>query len=316
MNITLVYSTARPAPRFDWFFDSFARCGGREQVNQIIVVDFFAQVCDAWTSEDCIARYKEVMNAAGSMFRPIVQWVPPKPNVWNGKYRLTPRNWWAVANARNTGLCLCKNDYVVFIDDRCVLVNTFMDAVREAAANNYAVCGTYEKRDGMEVDNGVITNPGNITGKDSRAEVAQGRKMICPGTWMFGHAFGLPTEWMLTVNGVDESWDSVSMEDTHFGQMLTNNHYPIYHDPRMAMVEDRSPSSPPHDMMRSSKEKHPSDKADKTHTLIKKLWDNKRSTHQWDLRKIREQALMGIPFPVPTGPTHDWFDNQPLSEMK
>ena len=312
--ISVAYITARPEPRFDWFFDSLARQSGLEQVTQIIIVDFFAQTCDDWTTEDCIRRYQSVMDAS-KHFKPIVRWVPPKPNVWGGKHRLTPVNWWHTAAARNTALIYCKNDFIAYLDDRCVLEPTWLDAVREARDKQYVVCGTYEKRNGLAVKNGSIVSDGDVVGKDGRASLAQGRKMICPGSWVFGCTFALPTEWMLQVNGVDESWDSVSMEDTHFGQMLENNNYPIFHDPRMKMIEDRSPSAPAHNMKRSSKEKHPNDKSDKTHKLIEKLWGKTSSSHLWNLRDIRSSVLAGNFPPIPTGPTHDWFDGQELREM-
>lgn len=315
--ITLVYTTARQQCRFDWFFDSLYNCSRREIITQVIIIDFFAQACDGWTSSDVERRKQEVIKAARkvTILGIPVEHHAPKPNVWAGPYRLTPRNWWSKPSDLNTGLCYTKGDYVVFSDDRCVLLPTFLDAVHEAKEGNYAVCGTYEKRVGMEVNDGNIITDGETIGRDSRAEVAKGRKMICPGTWMFGHAFGLPTEWMLEVNGVDESWCSVSMEDTHFGQMLDNNRKVIYHDPRMAQVQDRTPDACSYDMKRSSKEKHPNDKNDKTHKLIEKLWHNKQSAHPWDFQAIRKQILMGGLFPIPIQPTFDEFDGQKLADM-
>lgn len=322
--ITIAYITARPEPRFDWFFDSLSKQSGLSEVSQIIIVDFFAQVCDEWTSEDCIRRYQSVMNAA-KQFKPIVKWVPPKPNVWAGKHRLTPRNWWHMSTARNTALIHCKNDFIAYLDDRCVLDVTWLDAVREANEKQYVVCGTFEKRinigciDGNIQIKGIssqdICKSGDSVGQDSRACIAQDRKMICPGSWVFGCTFALPTEWMLQVNGVDESWDSVSMEDSHFGQMLENNSFPIFHDPRMKIIEDRTGGVRGHDMKRSSKEKHPNDKNDKFHKLIDKLWHNKFSSHLWNLRAIRNSVLAGNFPPIPTSSTHDWFDSQPLKEM-
>jgi len=317
-QISLIYTTARKNPRFDWLFSSLVRCSYRELIGQIVIVDFFAQPCDDWTDIDVAKRRNEVL-AASKSFTSLtpaeIQWQPPKPNVWAGKFRITPRNWWHKSTALNTGLCLAKHDYLVFSDDRCIFKQTFLDAVKEAIENKYAVCGTYEKRIGMEYADGVITHEGTITGSDSRVTVAQGRKMMCPGTWMFGHAFGLPTEWMLAVNGVDELWDSVSMEDTHFGQMLENNSYTIYHDPRMAQIQDRTPEVGGHDMKRSSKEKHPNDKDDKTHSLIKKLWDRKRSSNPFNFSDMRKTVLAGGLFPIPLGPHQDWFDGQNLKDM-
>lgn len=314
--ISLVYVTARPDFKPEWFFDSICLQAGLVSLGQIIIIDFFAQACDGFTESDVEKRKNNILGLAdrNGVYN-ITEWHPPKPNVWGGKYRLTKNNWWHVAACRNTGLCYAKHDFITFLDDRCVLMPTWMDAAREAEENKYAVCGTYEKRDGMVVTDGVITHGGIITGEDGRFKHAEGNKMTAPGQWMYGCTFGLPTEWMLSVNGVDESWDSVSMEDTHFGQMLQNNGYPIYFDPRMKMIEDRSPIAPPHNMKRESKEKHPNDTSDKTHTLIKAIWNNKRSDYNHDLREQRRIILSGGHFPIPESPTVDWFDSQPLREM-
>jgi len=312
--ITIGYITSRLEPRFEWLFDSLKRCGGVEHVTQIILVDQYAEAFDNWTQNDVEKRRRYTMrDAIKAGLSHLITWRPPKPNVWNGRHRLTPRNWWGAANARNTALCLCKNDFIAYLDDRCVLGTTWIDAIREAKEKRYAVCGTYEKHTNMVVEDGIVVSPGETIGRDGRADIALGRKMICPGTWMYGCTFALPVEWMLRVNGVDESWDSVSMEDTHFGQMLENNGYPIYHDPRMSMIEDRTTNE--HGMKRSSKELHPNDKNDKTHKLMERLWNNKCAGHAWNLGKIRDDVLSGLPFPVPTEPVQDWFDGEALAEM-
>lgn len=318
-SLTMVFTTARPRPRFDWFFDSLFNCGGREVINQIIIIDLFAQAFDSWTELDVAKRREEVYAADNPFMLAMpncqIDWKPTKPNVWSGKYRLTPRNWWDKPAAINTGLCLCKSDYIAFVDDRCVLSNTSLDAIREAMENNYAVCGTYSKHVGLAVSDGVVVSHGQITGVDGRAEIVKGAKFKCHGQWMYGHAVALPTEWMLNVNGCDESWCSVSMEDAHFGQMLENNGYPIYHDPRWRTTQDRTPAACEYDMKRSSKEKHPNDKNDKTHKLIERLWNNKQAAHQWNMREIRRSVMAGNPWPIPNSPTEDWFDGQKLSEM-
>lgn len=197
-----------------------------------------------------------------------------------------------------------------------------MDGVYEAFQKNYVVCGTYEKRTGMVVRDGQIIDGGKTIGTDSRMTGMEGQnfKRQAPGAWVFGCTFALPVEWMLQVNGFDESWDSVSMEDVHFGRMLENNSFPIFFDSRMKMIEDRSgteiyPKNREHDMKRSSKERHPHDKNDKTHKLIDMLWGNKRSAHAWDLTTIRNNILSGKSYPIPRQPTHDFFDSQPLIEM-
>ncbi len=321
MSVTLCYSTARPSPELSWFFDSLKHNSHLEEIGQIIICDLYAEEFAGWSAEDARQSVIRACDAAGK-FASITQVVPPKPNVWAGRYRLTPRNWWAKPDFLNTCICYARGSYLVFLDDRCALEPTFMDAVHEAAANNYCVAGVYSKQVGMVVRDGKIISLGKTMATDSRmeGETDLNRRRPCPGEWMFGCAFGVPLEYALRVNGVDESWSGVSMEDTHFGKMLENNGFPIYHDGRMKMVEDRTPfeqdpNCREHDMKRSSKEKHPHDHNDKTWTLKRKLWGNKASVHPWNMREIRESVLHGNAFPIPRTPTHDFFDSQPLSEM-
>lgn len=319
--ITIAYISARPEPRIEWFLQSLALCNRLDLVSQIVIVDKFAAAYDGWTERDVAHARNHIYDNAGR-FRNIVQHVPPKPSVWSGPYRMTPRDWWSASSYRNTALCHAKSPFIAYLDDRCVLAPTWMDAVVEAMQKNYVVCGTYEKREGMVVREGKIVTEGTLMATDPRmnGEPNPQRRRACSGEWLFGCTFALPTEWMLQVNGFDESWDSVSMEDTHFGKMLENNTHPIFHDGRMKMIEDRTPreqdaASREHDMKRSSKEKHPNDREDKTHQLIRRLWSNKRSAHPWDMRVIRNNILRGGTFPVPLQPTHDWFDGQPLNQM-
>lgn len=322
--ITLCYSTARPAPMLEWFFDSLKHNNYLDEIGQIIIVDRFAEACDGWTEDDARRAVVRTCDVAGK-FANITQVVPPKPCVWSGKHRLTPRNWWSASSYRNTALCYATGDYIVFLDDRCVVMPTFMDAVHEAREKQYVVGGCYEKHRGLVVKDGYIVHSVERTATDCRmnepAAIANPhRRRPIKGDDLFGCAFGLPVPWMLQVNGQDESWDSISFEDCHFGKMLENNGFPICHDGRMKMVEDRTPaeqdsSCREHDMKRSSKEKHPHDTNDKTHTLKRKLWGNKRAVHQWNMREIRENVLRGGSFPPAFGPSFDWFDGQKLKDM-
>ena len=246
----------------------------------------------------------------------------PKPNVWQGPHRLTREDWWAASNSRNTGLCLCKTEWIAFVDDRCVLLPTWMHAVEDAMNGDYAVCGYYQKRVGMTVDQGVIKHGGIITGEDSRMDYVKkywrGLKnpYTCGGEWTYGCTLAIPTEWALTVNGFDETCDGLGMEDSIFGLMVANNGYPIKYDTRFAMVEDRTPpasESGNHGYIRhTDKGVSPNDKS---HAMLAMLREKKRAMHQWDLRKVRADVLAGNPFPIPTGPETDWFDGEPLKDM-
>ncbi len=314
--ITLGFITARKKPNIDWFLQSLCRQSGFGVVRQIVIVDYFAQACDGWTEDDVAGRREMILKCAydAGLYN-MTQWVPPHPNVWGGKYRLPKDPWWHASTCRNTVFCYATQPFVTCTDDRCVLMPSWLDAVNESRINNYIVCGSYEKRTGMTVDNGVITHGGIVTGEDSRLKIAKGNRMKAPGSWMFGCTFGLPLEWALEVNGQEELMDGLSMEDVIFGCHLENNGRPLFYDPRMHIVEDRTPSELGEPMKRTSKERHPHDLQDKGHEAWRRFAKLKRTEHPLDLRKVREEVLSGKPFPIPTEPQKDWFDQQPIKDM-
>jgi hypothetical protein len=305
--LTIAYITARTQCKIDWFFDSLRlqRC---DIVKQIIVVDYFAQACDAWTEEDVERRRAEVFKMAGD-FAGIVEWVPPKPNVWAGKHRITAVPWWHVSACRNTALCLARGDFVVFLDDRCVLAPTWLQAVRDAMAGQYAVCGSYSKWHGVAVENGVITDPGTFDSRDARDD-GKGIRNCFGSFW--GGTYGMPLEWALAINGWCESVDGLGAEDYICGAMLVNSGYVTKYDPALRIIEDRTPGEIGPVMKKTDKGVSPSDKS---HAALTRFGSLKRCEHQGNMREIREAVLRGEPFPIPTGPVADWWDQQPLSEM-
>lgn len=246
-----------------------------------------------------------------------VRHVPPKPNLWQGKFRATKEDWWAKCNALNTAVCLCETEWIAFVDDRSVLAPTWMDAIRDAMRGNYAVCGSYEKREGMEVENGLIKVSGITVAKDNRNTGGPQRPMVAHGGYWYGCTNALPLDWILEMNGFPEKCDSVSFEDIITGHLLANNRRPIYYDTRMHIIEDRTPEKLGQPMKRSSKERHPHDTSDKTHKILEWARTAKRSDNDFDIVELRKKILAGGNFPVPSKepPPRDWFDGQLLSEM-
>lgn len=317
MNLSVVYITSRLNPELKWFSDSlFSQVTPRDNI-QIVIVDFFAEACDQWRASDVSERKDMIYSAFRQpYFIGRIKWVPPKPTVWAGPHRLTRLNWWAAASARNTGLCYARHDQIAFLDDRCVLMPRWLESVRRASKLGYAVCGPYEKRSGMTVENGVIRHGGIVTGEDGRLSHANELKapnpFQCGGEWMFGCTFSLPTEWMLQVNGQDETCDGLSSEDSIFGLMVQNFGYQIFFDRGMEIVEDRTPGEIGIPMIRKDKGVSPNDKS---HALLDMLKGRQRAMHPLDLRVLRSETLRGMKFPIPTEPSKDWYDGQLLKDM-
>lgn len=303
MSLTIAFITSKEHPCFDWFMDSLNRALDRYKgIFEVLIVD------------------AEIAKRPSSLTSSHIRHVAPKPTVWSGPHRLTKEDFWSASNARNSAFCLCQTTHIAFCDDRCVVMPGWLEAVFRAEKDNYAVCGAYEKRTGMTVENGVIKHGGIITGEDCRLaylnKIGHGPNLFdAPGNWMFGCTFALPLEWALAVNGFEELCDSLSMEDVIFGMHLANAGYPIKYDPSMKIVEDRTPEHCGPVMKRTSKERWPNDTEDKGHAALKKFGSEKRAQHQWDLRQIREHVLKGGAWPIPTGPRTDWFDGQQLSDF-
>lgn len=295
--------TSRPEPEFRWLIDSL-----RPQILSDERIVFW--IVDGYLNRDTADRFQPIgiKNGYGHSF--------VKPNIWQGEYRKTPVDWWAKSSAINTALCLCKTEWIMFLDDRCVLMPGFMAAVRDAMKGNYIMAGAYEKRTEMTVEDGVIKNAGIITGRDGRARGDLAARS-CSGQWLFGCCTLAPLEYWLNINGAPEECDGLSFEDVIIGLLFENNGYPIKYDERALMIEDRTPEMLGDPMRRSSKESHPHDTSDKAHTLLKWVRGGaKRSINPFDIRELRERIQIGEPFPVPEDRDYfDWHDGENLKDM-
>ncbi len=296
VNVTIVYVSCRDQPEFGWFYDSLElQVRGGDWPALLVVSPNVALI-------------------AGPTH------ATPKPTVWSGPHRVTDHDCWSAANSRNTGIALCRTDFISFIDDRCVLMPGYLDAIRAMmkAKDPYVLCGSYEKRTAMTVERGIIKNGGIVTGQDHRAAYCQKHfpnqqpPFKAPGEWTYGCSVTLPLEWALEVNGWEELCDGMGYEDVFFGMMLANCGHPLYFEPRMKMIEDRTPELSRPTMQRKDKGVSPNDKS---HKMVEMLRERKSCLHGFDLRQLREETLAGAPWPAPWGPTTDFFDGKSIAEM-
>lgn len=311
MNLTVVFVSNRDKPMLPWLVESLHSQTSKQDSISVIYVH---------PKNDESGWFGLFGNDLSST---AVKCVQPKPTFWSGQNRLTKADWWSKSNSLNTGICLCKTDWVSFVDDRAVLLPGWLDCVKEAIAGNYVMCGAYEKRVGMTVENGVIKHGGIVTGKDVREEYCE--KYYSPPqhglkppykadrAWAFGCSLALPLEWALTVGGFSEDYcDGLGSEDTMFGLCLANNGFPMRYDPRCKIVEDRTPTEIVPVALRTDKGVSPNDKSHKVLDLFQK---SKTSMNSFDIRELRKNIQNGKPWPKPSASSKDWFDGQPLSEM-
>lgn len=288
-SLTIAFITSRNDPKSIWFYDSLFR-----QLDdyrpEIIVVN----------SNHSKDRYPLLQGYTGA-----IRNVLPKPTIWQGQNRITREDWWAKSNALNTAICLCRTEWIAFVDDRSVLAPGWLDCIEEAMRGQYAVIGYYEKRANMRVENGEIVDPGTLLGADTRT----------PGTYPFDSWYGghgaLPLEWCLRVQGFPEVADSLGSEDSLFGILLRNFGFPVYYDSRMRLIEDRTPGEIGGALRRSDWGESP---RDASHALVEMFRDKTTSQNEFDIRNMRDRVLNGESFPPPTSSPIHWFSGEPISE--
>lgn len=295
MSLTIAYITSRKEPHFEWFVDSLARQVPSDCELRIILV------CQG----SLISHGDPELN--GHLNAKLLE-TPPKPTIWQGKYRITKEDWWAKSNALNTAICLCETSHIAFVDDRCVLSPAWIHCVEESIAGNYAVCGNYEKRANMVVKDGEIIEMGQLLGADTRTQA--GYPYATKD--LYGGSYALPLEWCLSVNGHPEICDGLGLEDAMFGCLLHNSGFPIFYDSRMLILEDRTPGQLDGGLKRADKGVSP---LDKSHAIVERLRNSNTSQNSYDILALRDHVLAGNPFPPPTASHLDWWDGQPISEM-
>lgn len=307
-TFTIAFVTGRTSDEWPWLRDSLMREFDRYRFGflpKIIIIQ-------ATRTSEHFAKMVDGVNTA------------PKPNIWQGKHRVTSQDWWAMSNARNTAICLCETEWICFFDDRCVLLPGYLDALQDAMDGSYILAGAYEKREWMTVEDGIIRNGGIIKGRDCRLDYYEQNKLkspfSCPGSWLFGAIFAMPIEWALEVNGSPEICDGQGFEDVQFGLLLEHNGYPIKYDPRAKIIQDRTPGMCGPTYRREDKGVSPNDKSHALLAMFNKP-EVKKAIHtpgwDFDIRKVRADVLAGKPWPLPPNIGYkDWYDQQPIKDFK
>ena len=291
--LTIAYITFRRNPRFHWFTESLAReMNGRNTGVRIVVVDYYAN-----------ERSEKV-----SQFH-----VAPKPCVWQGPHRLTSRDYFAAANARNTALCLAPDGWIAYVDDLSVLMPGWLNAVSDAMESGYIAQGAYKKVKDLSVRDGKMSYTPFTPGVDTRwwkgSDVCA---VPSAPDWLYGCSAAMPVEALLSVNGWEEACDSLGSEDYITGFNLSKKGYEFRYDRRMLTLESEEGHHEEPSLPRFDKGQSPNDKS---HKILELAREGKLSNEHVNIREMRHAALKGEPFPIPTKPTHDWYDNQPLSEL-
>ena len=293
-SITVAFITSRVDAKISWFLDSLARQS--DDRLKILIVDFYAET--------------------RPIYGPIrfdIRVVSPKPCIWQGKHAITKTAWWAKSNAMNTAIILCQTEWIAFVDDRCALAPGWLNCVKEAMEGNYAVCGSYEKRANMKVENGEIVDMGEFLGQDDREQAGH----PVDGKDWYGGSCAIPLEWCLAVNGFSEDLcDGLGSEDSMFGKVLRYAGFPFKYDSRMRLIQDRTPGQLDGALKRADKNPDKGFEA-KSWQIVKAFWHKTSSQNSYDIRQHRARVQAGEDLwsIMPSASHYDWYDGQPISEM-
>lgn len=300
MHLTIAYMTNRRENHVEWFVDSLKReisNHGQGLKIRTIMIDFFAD------------------ERKGSFGFDIH--VPPKPTVWQGKSRLTSKDYFAPSNARNTAICLAPDGYIAFVDDLSVLTHDWFLGVRGAIAGNHVACGFYCKLKNLVVSKGEIISGDEFpAGKDGRMSlVANSSPVQTAGGHLFGGAMAGPVEHFVRVNGFDEDCDPSGLEDCITGMYMQRQGSSFYLYREMLHIESEEGHYKENPFPRVNK-MCPDESLLR---FLRKVQSGERTMsacfYPEGFREVRRKTLAGEPFPFYGEPVTHWQDLQPISEM-
>jgi hypothetical protein len=322
-GISVVYSTHRRQPLFEWFADALALQLEDDDEMEVILVDGLAST----SRRD---RFEEIV--AGRF--PFVH-VEAKPTVFNGPYQRTSQPLFAAASARNTGIVLASYPYIVFADDCGVPMEDWWNEVRQAARHQYVAAGSYEKRSNVQVVDGVLKSSFvRPSGRDGRWGLGDDRRVVqIAGGQLYGSSMGVPREVLLDINGLDELCDGSGGEDCNLGIRLELAGHRVFYSRKMFTVEsdDHSARDPlPLTRLDPLIDEHSylnglssfgvsgrtiEGRCDATHMALDLVYGLRQSRSIRNHFDLRDLGPADLRLTARGLPTTYWFDNRPIEDL-
>lgn len=247
---SIIYITCRPQCKLEWTIQSLQKQippnSDLQKQIQLVIVD---KLLDDYKHQPTLLseRIHYIQSVTHGWD---VTHVPPKPTPVQGSFKITPFEYFAASNARNTGVCYAKHSYIAFVDDTSYLTPTWLQSVLEGIKNpikKHVIGGAYKRVDHIKVENGEMIE-GEILhhNSDSRLQGLTPKQKsmgIIPwnGSSLFGCSFCMPLQGYLDINGMNEKCDSTGSEDYEFGMRIEKYGYKVFYDIRMMTYEENQP---------------------------------------------------------------------------
>ena len=328
MRATVLTCTARRIPQWEWMADSLLNAGIHDHDTEWVVIDAIL-----WNRpEERRAEFAQATERLRGAGVSLVH-MPPKACRWQGPARLTKSDYYALSNARNTGLVVAHGDRIIALDDCTVVDSGWLEGHLRWPLEVLVAGSFFTYRTATVVFGRVLDGDPGPYGEDPRRKQEPEPTRINSG-WMYGLDCSFPLAAALKVNGSDELYDSQGgAEDCDFGIRMERAGYACYWDPRIMIyqiLESHEPvyehsgwgmqqpvrRKPKERIVRRDSASHFANEVLAERLVLDDLGRAEPIGNPFSLFEMREvyQAtgkFLGHPFdPI------DWRDGQPLREME
>lgn len=303
MKLTIAYITCREDPLIEHFYTSLAPQTPNNLKPRLVVVDHFK-------NERMLAAPHAALASKLSGFI----YTNPKPSVWQGAYRRTAVDFFSASNARNTALCFSgDSDYIIYVDDCCFLGNQWLNNFLYFPKFSCVLMGSYAKVN-------VLTDGFRTIGEDYRLRLLRDEPYVkASPRFLLGCTVAIPVQHLLDVNGWPEfDCDGMGYEDCITGVVISNRTGCDFFFAREMKIYE---SEPAHHagpkMLRIDPGQSPNDKS---HLMWKTCKDKTKFDQYFGggitlLSDLKSRIERHDPWPIPDGPTREYFTNIPLEEF-
>lgn len=337
--ISFVHVTGRADPKWEWYCDALVNQATSQELKDWQFTFIDRSLWAPWSPRakegDQIAfadpfyhngeRRLQLERIVNGRFR--YSHVPTMPNIYQGPFRLTSKDWFFAGVARNSGIITARHPYIMFCDDLALPCPQWLSQVRHAADHKYLCAGMYRKSLKVVVENGrLISHEDHPGGVDSRMPHGSDTGIVpWSGAGVFGCSFGVPLENALQTDGCGLETAAQGADDYDWGWRLERTGLKVFLNKNCFTTESEEAHHTEPSLPRESKNV-PADRlpvgyqgstmSDHVHlNRLRREEDRILPLYPLGLRAIRDEFLATGMVPIPTGPTVDWRDGAELSTL-